>query len=183
MKKKFIAIFLVLTMTVCAFPVSGFAENLAGTLAIGDSGYINGTSVYLRSSASTSNTPLSKVYKPDTVSVLGNASGSGYNWYYVRMTGGGSFASVGYVAQQYVTIGSTTKSWKIVAQSGANLRSGPGTNYRSDGLLSLGTTFYIMDDVWNSADGYTWYKIMVTSGSYRGYWGYVRNAEDIVDYY
>ena len=60
-----------------------------------------------------------------------------------------------------------------VATTALNIRSGPGTNYRSMGLLSINKEINILDTVAGS-DGKTWYYI-----AYNGINGYV-SAEFIV---
>lgn len=54
-----------------------------------------------------------------------------------------------------------------VATTALNIRSGPGTNYRSMGLLSINKEINILDTVAGS-DGKTWYYI-----AYNGINGYV----------
>ena len=60
-----------------------------------------------------------------------------------------------------------------VATTALNIRSGPGTNYRSMGLLSINKEINILDTVAGS-NGKTWYYI-----AYNGINGYV-SAEFIV---
>lgn len=114
MKKKLVALLLVLTLAVCIFPASAFAEGNP------DSGimpcyvtiyYINATNVNLRSGASTTYSSGGQVSKPDRceplykngTSYFKDENGDPYVWRYIHMTSGQCSGLSGYVVSQYVS--------------------------------------------------------------------------------
>lgn len=68
----------------------------------------------------------------------------------------GKLSSGGWISLSYVS--KIIMTCKVTANSGLNIRSGPGTNYKKNGILKKGTTCYITE---KSSDG-KWGKL--TSG-------------------
>lgn len=69
-------------------------------------------------------------------------------------------------------------TWQIVGTN-VNLRSGPGTNYSSAGLVQNGDTF-VNGGITAGADGNNWRYCSMTSGLHAGENGYV--ASQYTDY-
>ena len=116
-----------------------------------------GTSVRLRSQASTSSDTLG--YYSTGVSLT--ARGSGKDWYKVSYNG-----KVGYMAAQYVRITptdsySSAKSGTVSGDS-VRMRMGPSTDFAAIGTLSKGTSVKI------SGETGSWYAV-----SYNGLSGYM----------
>lgn len=112
MKKRIIAMLLVLTLALCALPICALAA-----APIEDDGiapnyvtlyYINADSVNLRSGPGTSYSSGGQVNKNDTL-ILNSSSGTfvyygdGYKWYRVTMTSGQCSGQGGYVVSSYVS--------------------------------------------------------------------------------
>lgn len=183
MKKKLISVLLVLVMVACVFPTYAFAANdeqsgvSLAAIAPGSSGYIHAMAVSFRNNAGTNSLVKSYLFKPDTFTVLGTATASNMNWYYARMTGGGSFGQVGYFASQFATSGSTSQRWYVDVNV-ANFREAPGMSSYIMGKVERGDTFMITDNKYIDND--QWFKVIMTSGSFSGYEGYL--SESVVDY-
>lgn len=74
--------------------------------ASGKQGRVNvksGSNLNIRSSASTSAGVVVKVQRGQLVTILGNATGSGMNWYHVSLVKNG-VTYTGYAASQYITV-------------------------------------------------------------------------------
>ena len=94
---------------------------------------------------------------------------SNSQWYAVRLSNG----STGYIFAQYLKlVGNTSAPTATPAPSDpanektaktteyVNFRSGPGTNYSSKGVISLGTTVTVTD-----TSNSQWYAVRLTNGS------------------
>lgn len=109
--KKLLAMLLVLSLAMCIFPVSAFADNTgasAGVYSI-PTHYINANDVHLRSGPGTSYSSGGQLYKDDYVQVNPDHAetyiyyGDGYTWYYVLVLSGQCTGLRGYVAAKYVS--------------------------------------------------------------------------------
>ena len=86
---------------------------------------------------------------------------SNSEWYAVRLSNG----STGYIYAEYIsmsTSGSTSNGEERSAKTTeyVNFRSGPGTNYSSKGVISLGTTVTVID-----TSNAQWYAVRLSNGS------------------
>ena len=114
----------------------------SGGQSTSQTGYINGTSVRMRSGPNTSSTILG-VYNTGTAMTITGSSG---NWYAVTYNG-----QNGYVCKDYMTTsnpggGSSAPSQSqegYVKGNGVRLRSGPGTGYSILGNYNNGTPLTI----------------------------------------
>lgn len=81
------------------------------TSVAGTTGVVANTElgVYVRSGPGTSYSYLAKVYKGQAVSILGQASGGGLNWYNVTLTVGAN-SYTGWICTDYVSVGSVDTS-------------------------------------------------------------------------
>lgn len=183
--KKLVSLLLCLAM-IFALSVTAFANydtdaveanEARATITVGGDGFVTGTGVNLRSGPGTNYATYGTVYKPDAFTVDAIYS----SWYKVTMKDGGLSGTTGYISSSYATGGRSLNKWRVSAQSGANLRAGAGVNNTALCLLSYGVTFYVTGESWNSSEGYTWYKVCVTSGANQGTTGYLRS--DVVGYW
>ena len=91
---------------------------------------------------------------------------SNSEWYAVRLSNG----STGYIFAQYLKLNSSSSATATPAPSGSeqsaktteyvNVRSGPGTNYSSKGVIALGTTVTVTD-----TSNSEWYAVRLSNGS------------------
>ena len=81
-------------------PADPSAQGVPGVVANTELG------VYVRSGAGTSYSALTKVYKGQPVTVLGQTTGGGLNWYQVTLSVGGT-SYQGYMCADYVTVEGT----------------------------------------------------------------------------
>lgn len=144
---------------------SGSSESSGGTSvsALSGTGTISGDYVRMRSGPATTYSILG-TYNSGTVMTVTGESG---DWYQVSYNG-----TSGYVYKTYLKTGSSSSSdgysvtemsdTKASAISAVHMRTGPGTSYTSQRVLSVGTSVTIT--------GYTgdWYRV-----SYNGSEGYV----------
>lgn len=103
MKKKIVAFLLVLTMAVCVFPMSAFADD--PKIPLGTVGYINQTGARLRgaANASTNSNIIGLLENNDKFWYQGyGGEASGHEWYYVFMGSGNWSGTSGYVARTCV---------------------------------------------------------------------------------
>lgn len=181
MKKAIALIFCVcmlFSLSITAFATNDEQSGVSlAAIAPGGSGYIHAMAVSFRNNAGTSSLVKSYLFKPDTFTVLGTATASNMNWYYARMTGGGSFGQVGYFASQFATSGSTSQRWYVDVEV-ANFREAPGMDSYIMGQVKNGDTFMITDNKYIASD--QWFKVIMTSGDFSGYEGYL--SETVVNY-
>lgn len=111
--KKLLSILLVLSLAMCIFPASAFADGTgadAGAYSI-PVDYINANDVHLRSGPGTSYSSGGQLYYNDYVQIDPDNTGTrvyygdGYSWYYVLVLSGQCQGLRGYVACKYVTHG------------------------------------------------------------------------------
>lgn len=135
---------------------------------------INGTGVRLRSGAGTSYSILGSYDTGTEVTVTGESG----DWYQVSLSG-----TAGYVYKSYLKLGESgagsSGSYSVTsmsdtaaaAVSAVHMRSGPGTSYTSQRVLSAGTSVTITGETgswyrvtYNGSEGYV-YKTYLTTGS------------------
>ena len=108
----------------------------------------------VRTGAGTNYSIMSKVYKGDTLEVIGSSNG----WYNIRLSNG----KTGWVSGDYLSIsGSSTNTESkkgTVTTDTLNVRSGAGTSYSIISKVHKGDTVNIV----GSSNG--WYKIELSSG-------------------
>ena len=130
----------------------------------GTAGKVNADGVNFRTGPATTYTSQGKLAKDTAVSILG-ITGS---WYKITVT---STGKTGYVYASYVTTTSTVTPTPTPASGTAgkingasvNFRTGPGTSYKSNGLLTKDTPVTLLGI---SGD---WYKVKVNSTGVNGY--------------
>mgnify|MGYP001180886788 CR=1 FL=1 len=144
----------------------GMTMLLAATALAGDVGTgvgaISGSSVRLRSDASTSSSIVATLDKGTAVSILGSQDG----WYQVSVNG-----STGYVSGDYLTLdtdGVFTAPGRVNTD-GVNVRSTPNAESDSLATVDTGTTLTVT----GFSDG--WYSVKCQYGTE----GYIRS--DLVD--
>ena len=143
--------------------VSGDYLSISGSSTNTESkkGTVTTDTLNVRSGAGTSYSIISKVYKGDTVNIVGSSNG----WYKIELSSG----KTGWVSGDYVSVGSssdnsssdntTTENKKgTVTTDTINERSGAGTSYSIISKVHKGDTVNIV----GSSNG--WYKIELSSG-------------------
>ena len=103
-----------------------------------------GNGVYVRSGPGKSHDPLGQLNKGQRFEVDGKTSGE---WVHIKVAGIG----IGYMHKDYVVYDQPTasaSSWKAIGTAtctgqGVNVRSGPGTSYKSLGQLGKGNRFEV----------------------------------------
>lgn len=147
--RKAAALLLALVLIITACPVAVFAEETAAKTT---------EYVHLRSGPGTS-------YSSKGVLALGTAvtvtDTSNDEWYAVKTSGG----STGYIYAKYVQLASSAGSSGASGTSAktteyVHLRSGPGTNYSSKGVIASGTALTVTDT--SNAD---WYAVKLSNGT------------------
>ncbi|MDO4572082.1 MAG: SH3 domain-containing protein, partial [Clostridia bacterium] len=127
--------------------------------------YINASGVNFRSGPGTNYTSQGKLSKNTAVTVTGSSG----NWYRLTVNATGKS---GYVFSRYVTLGSSGEAVEQPPAAGSagyinadavNFRSGPGTNYASQGRLSKNTAVTVAG---SSGD---WYRLTVNATGKSGY--------------
>ena len=116
----------------------------------------SGSTVNLRSGASTSTSSIGKLASGTKVKVLGENG----NWYLVETKSG----TQGYMSKNYIksSTGSTVTQYATVTGSVVNVRAGAGTQYTVKTALTRGTTVKVLEKTTSN-----WWKIQW--GSYTGY--------------
>lgn len=134
---------------------------VSGTgFAIGDVVYVTSSTLNVRSGPGTGYTIDDVLYSGDQgVIVDGPVYADGYTWYQINYGAGAWYGWVageylGYVSSGGISVGDSV----YVASASLNVRSGPGTGYSIDDVLTYGDTAVVIDGP-VYADGYTWYQI------------------------
>ena len=120
------------------------------------SGEITANSVNLRTGPSTSYKSLGTLKKGTALTVLEKSG----NWYKVTIR---ATDQTGYVFASYVKVTSASGIKGAINANGVNLRTGPGTNYKSLGTLKKKTAVTILGKSVN------WYQVIVDATGARGY--------------
>lgn len=145
--RKLLSLLLAMALFVSCFAVSASA---AGTIMHGI-GFVNTTSLRLRSDATTNSKILDTAPKNDCVVVISQHG----DWYKVNYN-----LQVGYMHSDYLDVLTRENAelgYGKVNGSGVNLRSGPSTAYRSVGTASKGSKCYIL------GLNQGWYKVIYNS--------------------
>lgn len=148
-------------------------------------GTIKGSSVRVRSAASTSASIACALDSGTELTIVGNTEGDGKNWYQVQFTYNGT-ALTGYVSADFVTVTdaqtTTTSSTSTATQIGTV--KGSGINIRKEPVsgevlcrLNSGQAVTVTEQT-RSSDGNVWYKISFTYNM-TPQTGYIRS--DFVD--
>ena len=133
---------LVLVLSVCSFAVHA-EETEARTTEY----------VHLRSGPGT-NYDSQGVLAEGTVLTVTDTSNS--EWYAVRTSGG----TTGYIFSQYIAIGGSDSGSAAKTTEYVHLRSGPGTNYSSKGVIASGTAITVTD-----TSNSEWYAVRLSNGT------------------
>ena len=133
---------LVLVLSVCPFAVHA-EETEARTTEY----------VHLRSGPGT-NYDSQGVLAEGTVLTVTDTSNS--EWYAVRTSGG----TTGYIFSQYIAIGGSDSGSTAKTTEYVHLRSGPGTNYSSKGVIASGTAITVTD-----TSNSEWYAVKLSNGT------------------
>ena len=133
---------LVLALSVCPFAVHA-EETEARTTEY----------VHLRSGPGT-NYDSQGVLAEGTVLTVTDTSNS--EWYAVRTSGG----TTGYIFSQYIAIGGSDSGSAAKTTEYVHLRSGPGTNYSSKGVIASGTAITVTD-----TSNSEWYAVRLSNGT------------------
>ena len=133
---------LVLALSVCPFAVHA-EETEARTTEY----------VHLRSGPGT-NYDSQGVLAEGTVLTVTDTSNS--EWYAVRTSGG----TTGYIFSQYIAIGGSDSGSAAKTTEYVHLRSGPGTNYSSKGVIASGTAITVTD-----TSNSEWYAVKLSNGT------------------
>ena len=131
---------LVLVLSVCPFAVHA-EETEARTTEY----------VHLRSGPGT-NYDSQGVLAEGTVLTVTDTSNS--EWYAVRTSGG----TTGYIFSQYIAIGGSDSGSAAKTTEYVHLRSGPGTNYSSKGVIASGTAITVTD-----TSNSEWYAVKLSN--------------------
>ena len=133
---------LVLVLSICPFAVHA-EETEARTTEY----------VHLRSGPGT-NYDSQGVLAEGTVLTVTDTSNS--EWYAVRTSGG----TTGYIFSQYIAIGGSDSGSAAKTTEYVHLRSGPGTNYSSKGVIASGTAITVTD-----TSNSEWYAVKLSNGT------------------
>ena len=133
---------LVLALSVCPFAVHA-EETEARTTEY----------VHLRSGPGT-NYDSQGVLAEGTVLTVTDTSNS--EWYAVRTSSG----TTGYIFSQYIAIGGSDSGSTAKTTEYVHLRSGPGTNYSSKGVIASGTAITVTD-----TSNSEWYAVKLSNGT------------------
>ena len=145
--RRLITLMLTLVLFVSCFSVSASA---AGNIMHGI-GFVNTDNLRLRSDSTTNSKVVDTAPKNDCVVVISKTG----DWYKVNYN-----LQEGYMHSKYLnvlTCENAELGYGNVNGSGVNLRSGPGTSYRSVGTASKGSKCYILG--LNKG----WYKVIYNS--------------------
>ena len=132
-----------------ALPLAAYAEEVSAKTTE----YVN-----FRSGPGTNYSSQGIIASGTTITVTDTSNSE---WYAVRLSNG----STGYIYAEYISIstgGSTSNGEERSAKTTeyVNFRSGPGTNYSSKGVISLGTTVTVTD-----TSNAQWYAVRLSNGS------------------
>lgn len=144
LSRRIFSFLLVMALLVSALPVTVFAK---GPVMYGI-GFTTGSDLRLRSEASTSSKTICYAPKGEVVIVIGKSG----DWYHVQYN-----LQEGYMHSNYVDV-KTSRNAELgygkVNSNEVNMRTGPGTNYRSVNIGNKGDIVYTIG--LNSG----WYKVI-----------------------
>ena len=149
LRKKGTALLLSALLLASALPPAVYAEEVSAKTTE----YVN-----FRSGPGTNYSSQGIIASGTTITVTDTSNSE---WYAVRLSNG----STGYIYAEYIsmsTSGSTSNGEERSAKTTeyVNFRSGPGTNYSSKGVISLGTTVTVTD-----TSNAQWYAVRLSNGS------------------
>ena len=149
LRKKGTALLLSALLLASALPLAAHAEEVSAKTTE----YVN-----FRSGPGTNYSSQGIIASGTTITVTDTSDSE---WYAVRLSNG----STGYIYAEYIsmsTSGSTSNGEERSAKTTeyVNFRSGPGTNYSSKGVISLGTTVTVTD-----TSNAQWYAVRLSNGS------------------
>ena len=149
LRKKGTALLLSALLLASALPLAAYAEEVSAKTTE----YVN-----FRSGPGTNYSSQGIIASGTTITVTDTSNSE---WYAVRLSNG----STGYIYAEYISIstgGSTSNGEERSAKTTeyVNFRSGPGTNYSSKGVISLGTTVTVTD-----TSNAQWYAVRLSNGS------------------
>ncbi len=149
LRKKGTALLLSALLLASALPLAAYAEEVSAKTTE----YVN-----FRSGPGTNYSSQGIIASGTTITVTDTSKSE---WYAVRLSNG----STGYIYAEYIfmsTGGSTSNGEERSAKTTeyVNFRSGPGTNYSSKGVISLGTTVTVTD-----TSNAQWYAVRLSNGS------------------
>ena len=132
-----------------ALPLAAYAEEVSAKTTE----YVN-----FRSGPGTNYSSQGIIASGTTITVTDTSNSE---WYAVRLSNG----STGYIYAEYISMstgGGTSNGEERSAKTTeyVNFRSGPGTNYSSKGVISLGTTVTVTD-----TSNAQWYAVRLSNGS------------------
>ena len=149
LRKKGTALLLSALLLASALPLAAYAEEVSAKTTE----YVN-----FRSGPGTNYSSQGIIASGTTITVTDTSNSE---WYAVRLSNG----STGYIYAEYISMstgGSTSNGEERSAKTTeyVNFRSGPGTNYSSKGVISLGTTVTVTD-----TSNAQWYSVRLSNGS------------------
>ena len=149
LRKKGTALLLSALLLASALPLAAYAEEVSAKTTE----YVN-----FRSGPGTNHSSQGIIASGTTITVTDTSNSE---WYAVRLSNG----STGYIYAEYISMstgGSTSNGEERSAKTTeyVNFRSGPGTNYSSKGVISLGTTVTVTD-----TSNAQWYAVRLSNGS------------------
>ena len=149
LQKKGTALLLSALLLASALPLAAYAEEVSAKTTE----YVN-----FRSGPGTNYSSQGIIASGTTITVTDTSNSE---WYAVRLSNG----STGYIYAEYISMstgGSTSNGEERSAKTTeyVNFRSGPGTNYSSKGVISLGTTVTVTD-----TSNAQWYAVRLSNGS------------------
>ena len=149
LRKKGTALLLSALLLASALPLAAHAEEVSAKTTE----YVN-----FRSGPGTNYSSQGIIASGTTITVTDTSNSE---WYAVRLSNG----STGYIYAEYISMstgGSTSNGEECSAKTTeyVNFRSGPGTNYSSKGVISLGTTVTVTD-----TSNAQWYAVRLSNGS------------------
>ena len=142
--RNLLTLLLTLVLAIGSIPLSASA---AGTVMYGI-GFVKGTSLRLRSSASTTASTLDTAVRGECVVIIAKEG----EWYRVNYN-----LQEGYMHSDYLTVNSKENAelgYGKITGGGVNLRTGPGTSYSVAAVSGNGDRCYII----GINDG--WYKVL-----------------------
>ena len=142
--RNLLALLLILVLAIGSIPLSASA---AGTVMYGI-GFVKGTSLRLRSSASTTASTLDTAVRGECVVIIAKEG----EWYRVNYN-----LQEGYMHSDYLTVNTKENAelgYGKITGGGVNLRTGPGTSYSVAAVSGNGDRCYII----GINDG--WYKVL-----------------------
>ena len=146
LKKRFcIFLTLILLCSMLAIPCSAAGDTMYGI------GFVNTNALYLRSQPTTASTVLDVAPRNECVVIISKSG----DWYHVNYD-----LQEGYMHSAYLDVLTKENAelgYGSVIGTSVNLRSGPGTGYKSVGTASMGDRLYII----GLNEG--WYKVIAGS--------------------